>query len=83
MAKVKLSKRDNTLIDSLDFDRDETEPVTVQNPFSGHSCELDVMGVALHDFIKGSEAMSLWDKMEQGLTLFRKLYPSEYYTLLD
>jgi hypothetical protein len=83
MTKVKLSKRDETLIDSLSFDRDETEKVTVSNPYSGESCELEVRGVALHDFIKGCEALRLYDKMQQALTLFRKLYPSEYYVLLD
>jgi hypothetical protein len=83
MAKTKLSKRDETLISKLDFDRDETEKVSVQNPFSGDSCLLDTRGVALYEYVKGSEALSQWDNLQKGLTLFRKLYPSEYYTLLD
>ena len=84
MAKqVKLCKRDETLIGSLDFNRDSTETTTVQNPYSGESCQLEARGVALYEFVKGSEALSHWDKLQKGLTLFRKLYPSEYYTLLD
>jgi len=81
MAKaIKLSKRDQTLIDSLDIG---TESEVVKNSWSGNSCTLDARGVALHDFIKGSEALNLYNKLEQGLRLFRKLYPSEYMTLLD
>ena len=82
-TKVKLSKRDETLFASLDYDRDETSKEIVRNPYSGYSCELDPRGVALYDFIKGCEALNLYTKLQLALTLFRKLYPSEYYTLLD
>lgn len=80
---AKLNKKEEALIDGLDFDRNSTEKESIKNPYSGDSCELDARGVALHDFIKGSEALALYDKMQLGLTLFRKLYPNEYYTLLD
>ena len=82
-TKVKLSKRDETLFASLDYNRNATKKVTVTNPYSGDSCELEPRGAALHDFIKGCEMLALYSKMQQALTLFRKLYPSEYYTLLD
>jgi hypothetical protein len=80
---TKLNKKEQELIDGLSFDRNSTEKESVKNPYSGDSCELDARGVALHDFIKGSEALGLYQKMQLGLTLFRKLYPSEYFTLLD
>ncbi len=84
MAKqIKLSKTDQALIDGLAFDRDSIAKETITNPYSGDSCELDARGVALHDYIKGCEHLMLWKKMQTGLTLFRKLYPDEYYTLLD
>ena len=76
---AKLSKRDNVLIAGLGIG----DPEKITNPFSGDSVELDGTGVALYDYIKGCEAMNLHTKMNQGLTLFRKLYPSEYMTLLD
>jgi len=75
-----MSKRDDTLIASLQIG---TESEVIKNPFSGESCELEAKGVALYDFIKGCEATQLYDKMQQALTLFRKLYPNEYYILLD
>ena len=77
---AKLSKRDETLIATLMIG---TKSENVTNPFSGESVELDATGVALYDFIKGCEITNLHDKMQQALRLFRKLYPSEYMTLLD
>lgn len=84
MAKnVKLNKKETELIDGLSFDRQSTTKETITNPYSRNSCELEPQGVALYDYIKGCEAMSLYDKMQVALSLFRKLYPDEYYTLLD
>lgn len=82
-TKVKLSKKDEALFATLSYDRNATETEKVRNPYSGDSCELEPRGVALYDFIKGCEELGYYDKMQQALTLFRKLYPSEYYTLLD
>ena len=79
MAKVKLSKRDETLLSQLAIGK----PESITNPFSGASVVLDGRGVALYDYVKGCEVTGLWTKLNQGLTLFRKLYPSEYMTLLD
>ena len=84
MAKnVKLNKKEIELIEGLFFDRQSTDKETITNPYSGDTCELDPQGVALYDYIKGCEAMGLYDKMQVALSLFRKLYPDEYYTLLD
>lgn len=79
-TKVKLSKTDQSIIDELVIG---TKNETVENPWSGATCELDARAVALYDFIKGSEALRLHQKQRKGLDVFRKLYPSEYMTLLD
>jgi len=81
--KIKLNKKETELIEGLSFDRQSTTKESIRNPYSGFSCLLDPQGVALYDYIKGCEAMSLYDKMQLALSLFRKLYPDEYYTLLD
>jgi hypothetical protein len=80
---VKLCKRDETLIANLQFNRNSTSKTKITNPFSGGSEDLDARGVALYDYILGAEAMSLYKEMQTGLTLFRRLYADEYYTLLD
>jgi hypothetical protein len=80
VTEIKLSKKDQALIDSLLIG---TQNETVTNPFSGKSVELTPQGVALYDFIKGSEALNLGEKLAQGLYIFRKLYPNEYMDLLD
>ncbi len=84
MAKaVKLNKTEQALIVQLDFDRSSVTKEKITNPYSGFSCELEPQGVALYDYVRGCEAMGLYAKMQIALTLFRKLYPDEYYTLLD
>lgn len=80
---AKLNKTEQALIDQLSFDKSSTKKETIRNPFSGDTCELEPQGVALYDYIKGCEAMSLYSKMQTALNLFRKLYNDEYYTLLD
>jgi hypothetical protein len=82
-TKVKLNKTETNLISQLSFNRESTEKQTITNPYSGFSCELDSQGVALYDYVIGCEAMGLYNKMSLSLNLFRKLYPDEYYTLLD
>lgn len=77
---VKLAKRDQAVIDSLEIG---TKNELVTNPFSGHSVELEPEAVALYDFIKGCEASGLNDKLRQGLYIFRKKWPNEYMDLLD
>ena len=80
---IKLNKKEQALINKLTFDRNKTEKETITNPYSGHSCELEPQGVALHDYIKGCEALRLNTDMYFAINLFRKLYDDEYYTLLD
>lgn len=87
MSKVakapKLSKRDETLLSGLSYDRNSQETETVTNRFGGDSAELTPREVALYDYIMGCERMSLWTQMQQALTLFRKLNGDAYMTLLD
>jgi hypothetical protein len=78
--EIKLSAKDQALIDSLQIG---TEKEIVTNPFSGDKAELEPEAVALYEFIKGSEALKLYKKLQQGLNIFRRKWPNEYMTLLD
>ena len=81
--KFNLNKKEQALINKLTFDRNKTEKETITNPYSEHSCQLEPQGVALYDYIKGCEELGLYTDMHFAINLFRKLYPNEYYTLLD
>ena len=83
MANENLSTAEQQLINDLDWDRNSDKLISIRNPYSGESCELDERGVALHDFIKGAEDMGEHKWFNLALPLFAKLYPSQYYTLLD
>ena len=61
----------------------DTEPQKVANRFTGETVMLEPEAVAVYDVIMGAEMMGLYKEMQQGLTWFRKNYPSEYMTLLD
>ena len=53
------------------------DPEVISNPYSGASVLLDPVAVAVYDTIIGAE------RMQKGLTWFRKHYPDEYMVLLD
>lgn len=80
---VKLSKRDETLLGKLDYNRDSEVKETIKNPFSGGTADLSPREVALYDYILGCERLALYDEMQKSLTLFRKLNMDAYFTLLD
>jgi hypothetical protein len=61
----------------------DTEPVEVQNPFSGESCTLTPEAVAVYDYLKGCELLGDYEGLQKGLDWFMKNYPEEYMTLLD
>jgi hypothetical protein len=61
----------------------DTEPVEVQNPFSGETCVLTPEAVAVYDTIKGAEIFGQYQTVRKGLEWFRKYFPAEYYVLLD
>ena len=61
----------------------DTEPVEVVNPFSGESCMLDPVAVAVYDTIRGAEVFGQYQVVRKGLDWFRRFYPAEYMILLD
>jgi len=61
----------------------DTEPVEIQNPFSGETCVLTPEAVAVYDTIKGAEMFGEYQTVRKGLEWFRKYFPAEYYVLLD
>jgi hypothetical protein len=61
----------------------DSEPVEVQNPFSGESCMLEPDAVAVYDTIRGCEMFGQYDMVRKGLDWFRKYFPAEYMVLLD
>jgi len=83
MVQETLTTAEQELINDLDWDRKSDKLVSISNPYSGQSCMLDARGVALHDFVKGAEDMGERNWFNLALPLFAKLYPSQYYTLLD
>jgi hypothetical protein len=68
-----------------------TEGATVQNRFSGDSCQLDAEELSMYDFVIGASNMcelgmhhdKLVTDLRKGLDWFRKNNPSAYMTLLD
>jgi len=60
-----------------------TESETVTNPFSGASCTLEPVAVAVYDLTKGAEMMGNYDIVQKCLAYFSEHYPKEYMTLLD
>jgi hypothetical protein len=61
----------------------DTEPVFVENPFSGRGCTLTPEAVAVYDVIRGAEMLGQYELVRQGLDWFREHFPAEYMTLLD
>jgi len=86
MKESKLTKTEQEFIKELElFDFDEY----VSNRSTGDRFLLKPLGVALFDFIKGSEMLiangnyKLVGKFDLARDIFRKLYPDEYMGLLD
>jgi hypothetical protein len=61
----------------------DTEPVEVENPFSGETATLTPEEVAVYDYIKGCEIMGDYDGVRKGLDWFSRVNPDAYMTLLD
>jgi hypothetical protein len=61
----------------------DTEPVAVQNPFSGETAVLTPEEVAVYDYIKGCELMGDYAGVRRGLDWFSRANPEAYMTLLD
>lgn len=77
---MEYTEEQQKLIDSLQI---EEFNETITNPYSGKSCELEPLAVALYDVIKGSELLGDMDTMRIGLGIFISKWPKEYYILLD
>ena len=58
-------------------------PEVIINPFSGRSVELDPVGVALYDLVKGCELLGDYKTMGLALEAFAERCPEEYFILLD
>jgi len=61
----------------------DTEPVTVQNPFSGESIELSPEEVSVYDYLKGCELMGDYEGVRKGIDWFSRNNPEAYMVLLD
>lgn len=73
----------------------DRQPQSVSNPFSGESCKLTPVAVAVYDMIKGCEisletesyhgkGYKYWqDMFYDGIHWFQEYYSKEYMTLLD
>ena len=55
----------------------------VANPFSGESCMLNPVAVAVYDMVKVAEMMQQYKVMRVGIDWFIEHYPAEYMVLLD
>jgi hypothetical protein len=61
----------------------DTEPVVVENPFSGEAATLGPEEVAVYDYLKGCELMGDYEGVRKGLDWFSQKNPEAYMTLLD
>ena len=78
-----LGKRTKEMEDLVDGLALGDGPEVITNPFSGRSVELDPVGVALHDLVKGCELLGDYKTMGLAVEAFAERYPEEYYILLD
>jgi hypothetical protein len=61
----------------------DTEPVEVQNPFSGATVMLQPEEVAVYDYCRGCEMVGDYKGVRKAVNWFVKNNPSAYMTLLD
>jgi hypothetical protein len=61
----------------------DNEPVIVQNPFSGESCILSPVEVAVYDYLKGCELIGDHKNLRKCLNWFINNNAQAYMTLLD
>jgi hypothetical protein len=61
----------------------DTEPVEVQNPFSGDTIMLTPEEVAVYDYCRGSEMTGNYKGVRKALSWFAKNNPTAYMVLLD
>jgi hypothetical protein len=61
----------------------DSEPVRVENPFSGESVILSPDEVAVYDYLKGCELIGDHKGLRKGLNWFMNNNAQAYMTLLD
>jgi hypothetical protein len=61
----------------------DTEPVSVENPFSGESVILTPDEVAVYDYLKGCELIGDHKNLRKCLNWFMNNNAQAYMTLLD
>ena len=61
----------------------DSEPVRVENPFSGESVILSPDEVAVYDYLKGCELIGDHKGLRKGLNWFMNNNALAYMTLLD
>ena len=61
----------------------DSQPVRVENPFSGESVMLTPDEVAVYDYLKGCELIGDYKGVRKGLDWFREPNCEAYMTLLD
>ena len=61
----------------------DSEPVVVQNSFSGESIKLQPEEVAVYDYLKGCELMGDHKGLRKGLNWFMNNNSEAYMVLLD
>lgn len=61
----------------------DSEPVRVENPFSGESVMLTPDEVAVYDYLKGCELIGDYKGLRKGLDWFIDNNAQAYITLLD
>lgn len=78
---IVINNKGKNLIETLEvFEHNEV----ITNPYSGRSCELTPIAVALYDFVKGCEMLGhVGEEFRLALMIFRLNFPEEYYVLLD
>ena len=58
-------------------------PSEVRNPFSGESCMLDPLALAVYERVKYCELQGDFETMRLGIDWFIEHYAKEYMVLLD
>lgn len=61
----------------------DTEPVSVENPFSGESIVLSPDEVAVYDYLKGCELIGDFKGLRKAIDWFIDNNAEAYMTLLD
>ena len=61
----------------------DSEPVSVENPFSGESIMLSPDEVAVYDYLKGCELIRDYKGLRKGIDWFIDNNTQAYMTLLD